>query len=30
MTGPDIYEMIYVGSKRHVRPFFSFRIGVDF
>lgn len=29
-TGPDDYEIHYVGSRRHVRAYFSFRIGIDF
>ena len=33
MTGPDSYEIQYVGNvgtKRHIRPYFSFRVGIDF
>ncbi|MDE5935207.1 MAG: hypothetical protein K2L69_04695 [Muribaculaceae bacterium] len=30
MTGPDSYEIQYVGTKRHIRPYFSFRLGIDF
>ena len=30
MTGPDSYEIQYVGTKHHVRPYFSFRVGIDF
>lgn len=30
MTGQDSYEIQYVGTKRHIRPYFSFRIGIDF
>lgn len=30
MTGPDSYEIQYVGTKRHIRPYFSFRVGIDF
>lgn len=28
--GPDDYEIHYVGSRRHVRAYFSFRLGIDF
>lgn len=30
ITGPDSYEIQYVGTKRHIRPYFSFRLGIDF
>lgn len=30
VTGPDSYEIHYVGTKRHIRPYFSFRLGIDF
>ena len=30
MTDPDSYEIQYVGTKRHIRPYFSFRLGIDF
>ena len=30
ITGPDSYEIQYVGTKRHIRPYFSFRVGIDF
>ena len=30
VTGPDSYEIQYVGTKRHIRPYFSFRVGIDF
>mgnify|MGYP001087263009 FL=1 len=30
MTGPDSYEIQYVGTKRHIRSYFSFRLGIDF
>ncbi len=30
MTAPDSYEIQYVSTKRHIRPYFSFRIGIDF
>lgn len=29
-TAPDSYEIYYVATKHHVRPYFSFRLGVDF
>lgn len=29
-TGPDSYEIQYVGTSRHIRPYFSFRLGIDF
>ena len=29
-TGPDSYELNYIGTKHHVRPYFSFRVGIDF
>mgnify|MGYP001026846799 CR=1 FL=1 len=29
-TGPDSYELQYIGTKHHIRPYFSFRIGIDF
>ena len=29
-TGPDSYEIYYTGTRRHVRPYFSFRLGIDF
>lgn len=28
--GPDDYEIQYVGSRRHTRAYFSFRLGFDF
>lgn len=30
VTAPDSYEIQYVGTKRHVRAYFSFRLGIDF
>lgn len=30
MTGPDSYEIQYVGTKSHTRAYFSFRLGIDF
>lgn len=30
MTGPDSYEIQYVGTRRHIRTYFSFRLGIDF
>lgn len=30
MSGQDSYEIQYVGTKRHIRSYFSFRIGIDF
>lgn len=27
---PDSYELYYVGRRHHVRPYFSFRVGIDF
>lgn len=30
IAGPDSYEIQYVGTKRHIRPYFSFRLGIDF
>lgn len=27
---PDSYEIHYVGTRRHLRPYFSFRLGMDF
>lgn len=30
ITGPDSYEIHYVGTRHHVRPYFSFRVGIDF
>lgn len=30
MTGPDSYEIQYVGTRHHIRPYFSFRLGIDF
>lgn len=30
VTGPDSYELYYVGTLHHVRPYFSFRLGIDF
>lgn len=29
-TGPDSYEIHYVGTKSHMRAYFSFRLGLDF
>lgn len=29
-TGPDSFELQYIGTKHHVRPYFSFRVGIDF
>lgn len=29
-TAPDSYEIYYVGTRHHVRPYFSFRLGIDF
>lgn len=29
-VGPDEYEIYYVGTRSHVRPYFSFRLGIDF
>lgn len=29
-TGPDSLEIYYVGTKHHIRPYFSFRLGLDF
>ena len=29
-NGPGDYEIQYVGSKRKMRPYFSFRLGIDF
>lgn len=28
--GPDSFELQYIGTKRHVRAYFSFRLGLDF
>lgn len=28
--GPDSYEIQYISTKHHVRPYFSFRVGIDF
>lgn len=30
VTGPDSYEIHYVGTRRHMRAYFSFRLGLDF
>lgn len=30
IIGPDSYEIQYVGTKQHLRPYFSFRLGIDF
>lgn len=30
ITGPDSYEIQFVGTKNHIRPYFSFRLGIDF
>ncbi len=30
ITGPDSYEMHYIGIRHHVRAYFSFRLGIDF
>ena len=30
MTAPDSYEIQYVGTRRHIRAYFSFRLGIDF
>ena len=30
MTGPDSYEIQYLGTKHPIRPYFSFRLGIDF
>lgn len=27
---PDSYELYYVGRRHYVRPYFSFRVGIDF
>lgn len=29
-VGPDSYEIYYIGTKHHVRPYFTFRLGIDF
>lgn len=29
-TGPDSYEIYYVGTRHHVSAYFSFRLGIDF
>lgn len=29
-TGPDSYEIQYIGTRHHTRVFFSFRAGIDF
>lgn len=29
-TGPDSFEIQYKGTKRNIRPYFSFRLGIDF
>lgn len=29
-TGPDSYEIQYISTRHHVRPYFSFRVGIDF
>lgn len=29
-VGPDDFKLQYVGTKHHVRPYFSFRVGIDF
>lgn len=29
-TDPDSYEIHYVATRHHVRPYFSFRVGIDF
>ena len=30
MTGPDSYEIQYIGTNNHIRAYFSFRLGIDF
>ncbi len=30
MTGPDSYEIQYVGKEHHTRVYFTFRLGIDF
>lgn len=30
ITGPDSYEIQYVGTRSHIRPYFSFRLGIDY
>lgn len=30
VTGPDSYEIQYIGTRHHIRPYFSFRLGIDF
>ena len=30
VTGPGSYEIHYVGTRRHMRAYFSFRLGLDF
>lgn len=30
VTGPDSYEIYYVGRRSHMRAYFSFRLGLDF
>lgn len=27
---PEIYDIQYLGTSHHVRPYFSFRLGIDF
>lgn len=29
-TDPDSYEIHYIGTRRHMRAYFSFRLGIDF
>lgn len=29
-TDPDSFEIYYVGTRHHIRPYFSFRLGIDF
>lgn len=29
-TGPDSFEMHYINTRHHIRPYFSFRLGIDF
>lgn len=28
--GPDSYEIQYINTRHHIRPYFSFRLGIDF
>lgn len=30
IIGPDYFEISYLGTKHKVKPYFSFRVGIDF